>query len=296
MTALLDRIVADPLLVGAAVPLIVGLVVAAVAHVAVGRRGGLAMLGALAAFLLVFALIEGLPPFSAVTAKQKLFWLACIGGGAGLVAGVTGRGSTLERALLVLLPAAGLLWLGERQWLRGPDTGFVVASLALWLGAAAILLRLRATGPAVHGFAGGVQLAVAAIGLALIALIGASASLATLAGALAAGLGGVLLVDYLAFLVAGRTSGLGAVGRLGVAAPLLFVAAILVLFGDGISLFAIAALALVFLSGRIPLRFGIGGMRLARAAEPVRATLLALLPAAVAVGIALLEAALTDQR
>ena len=291
MSPLLDSIAADPRLVGAALPFGSGFVIAAMLRITLRRRrGDLAMLGALVAFLLVYALIEGLPPLLAVTAKQKLFWLACAGGVAGLAAGAGARSGVLERSLLVLLPAAGLLWLGERQWLRGPETGFAVAALALWLGSAAILLRLRATGTAGNGFAAGAQLVVAAAGLALVALIGASASLATLAGALAAGLGGVLALDYLVFLAAGRPTALGAAGRLGVAAPLCWIAAILVLYGDGVSPVAVALLSLVFLSGRIPLRIGRASAWLTRAGEPVRATLLAAIPAALAVGVALLQA------
>jgi hypothetical protein len=289
MNNVIDAIVADPRLIGAAFPFATGLVVAALLRAGFGRRmGGVAALGALIAFLLVYALIEGLPPIFAVTAKQKLFWLAVLGGIAGCLAGMGRRGGASERALLVLLPAAGVLWLGERQWLRGPDTVFVVVSAILWLAGAGILLRLRVTGTAAQGFAGGVQLVVAAIGLALVALVGASASLATLAGALAAGLGGVLLLDYILLVGWGTAGGLGSVGRLGVALPLIFIAAILVLFSEGVSAIAVALLSLVFLSGRIPLRIVRGSSRFARALEPVQAGVLAAIPAAIAVGVALL--------
>lgn len=292
---MIDAIVADPRLVGAVVPLGVGLLTAALLQVGGARRGsGFAMVGAWLALLLVYVLIEGLPPLFAVTAKQKLFWLAVAGGIAGMAAQSGHRGA-VERVLLVLLPAAGVLWLGERQWLRGPDTGFVVVSTVLWLGGAAILLRLRATGSAAHGFAGGAQLVVAAIGLALVALIGASASLATLAGAIAAGVGGVLLLDYGIFLATGSSTGLGPIGRLGVAMPLVLVAAILVLFAADVSDIAVALLSLVFLSGRIALRFGgrASRSRWARMAEPVRVTVVAAIPAAIAVGVALFQADMT---
>ena len=92
------------------------------------------------------------------------------------------------------------------------------------------------------------------------------------------------------WLAAGRPTALGAAGRLGVAAPLCWIAAILVLYGDGVSPVAVALLSLVFLSGRIPLRIGRASARLTRAGEPVRAALLAAIPAALAVGVALLQA------
>ena len=293
MTTLIDAVVADPLLVAAALPLATGVVVAALVRLIVDSRyGGLATAGALLAFLLVFLLSEGVPPLIAVTAKQKLFWLAVAGGIAGAVAW-TGRRAAIERALLVLLPAIGLIWLGERQWAREPGTGFVLLSLCLWAGTAAVGLRLRVTRAAGHGFTGGVQLVVAAAALSVIALIGASASLATLTGALAAGLGGVLLINYLAFLSNRIPAGLGPIGRLGLLTPLGTIAAILVLFVDGVSLIAVALVALIFLSGRIPLWTGSGAMRLAPVLEPVRATFLALVLATLAIGVALLEADMT---
>jgi hypothetical protein len=286
-------IVADPRLVGVAVPLAVGLVIAAILRLLAGReRGAPAMLGAPLAFLLVYLLIEGLPPLLAVTAKQKLFWLA----GAGALLGSAMQAApndALDRALLVLVPAIGLLWLGERQWLRGPETGFVVLSALLWLGAAAILLRLRATNMAAQGLGGGVRTVVAAAGLACVALLGGSVSLATLAGALAAGLGGVLLLDYAMLLAGHRPFGLDAIGRIGAALPLMFLAAILVLFGDGVSAIAVALLGFVFVSGRIPVWAGRGAQGPGPALEPVRAALLALLPAALAAAVAWLQADLT---
>lgn len=293
MDGLIAMIVADPRLVGAVVPLVIGFIVAVILRLASGRgRGGLSMLGAPLAFLLVYLLIEGLPPLLAVSAKQKLFWLAACAALLGIVL-QSARNNALDRALLVLAPAAGLLWLGERQWLRGPDAGFAVLSVLLWLGAATILLRLRATNMAVQGLGGGTQLVVAAAGLAIVLLLGASASLATLAGALAAGLGGVLLLDYVLLLAGHRPFGLGAVGRYGVALPLLFIAAIPVLFDDGVSAIAVALLGLVFVSGRIPIWTGRGAGGPLPALEPVRAALLALLPAALAVAVAWLQADLT---
>lgn len=288
-----DTIVADPRLIGAAMPFAVGLLVGGTMRLAAaGRRAGLALLGATGAFLLVYLLIESQPPLLAVTAKQKLFWLALAGALLGIVV-QAGRNNALDRALLVVAPAVGLIWFGERQWLRGPDTVFVLLSLALWFGAAAILLRLRATNAAAQGLGGGARLVAAAIGLSLVALLGASASLATLASALAAGLGGVMLIDYALLLRGRRPPGLGAIGRLGVALPLLFLAVIPVLFDDGVSIVAVALLGLVFVSGRLPVWRGRGANGLPPALEPVRAALLAILPAALAVAVAWLQADLT---
>ena len=98
MNNVIDAIVADPRLIGAAFPLVTGLAVAALLRAGFGRRmGGVAALGALIAFLLVYALIEGLPPIFAVTAKQKLFWLAVLGGIAGCLAGMGRRGGAPRR-------------------------------------------------------------------------------------------------------------------------------------------------------------------------------------------------------
>jgi hypothetical protein len=231
------------------------------------------------------------PPLVAVTAKQKLFWLAIVGGAVGTAIASAGRAGAVERASLIALPMLGLFWLGARQWLSGPETGFAVLSVLIGLGGAAILLRLRATSSAGLGFAGGVQAVIFAAGLSIISLVAASMSLAILAGALAAGLGGVLLLDYIVCLTNGAATALGPVGRLGIVGTAIFVAAVLVLYTEGASVIAVAVLALVFVSGRIPVHLGRFGPARARIRAPLRAGLLAAIPAAMAVAIALLQAA-----
>ena len=289
-----EILVANPLLTGAALPFVVGLANAALVRAVARRRiASLAMLGALAAFLVIYLVIQGAPPLLPVTATQKLFWLTLAGGVAGVAVLRRRRAGAFERAVLVLLPAAGVLWLGENQWLRGPGTGFVILSIMVWLVGAAILLRLRATDRTANGFAGGAQTVVAAAGLALITLAGGLAPLAILAGALAAGLGGVLLLDYAVFLFKGGSSGLGPVGRLAIAFPLIMLATILVLVSDGVSYVAVAVLSLVFLSGRILLRLDRERKLFARIGEPIWAVVLAAIPAVVAISIAALQADLT---
>lgn len=295
LDGIVETLVANPLLAGAALPFAVSLVNAALLRVVARRRiASLAMLGALAAFLVVYLVIQGVPQLSPVTATQKLFWLTLAGGVAGVVVLKRRRAGAFERAVLVLLPAAGILWLGAHQWLREPDTGFVILSIMVWLVGAAILLRLRATDRTANGFAGGAQTVVAAAGLALVTLAGGVAPLAILSGALAAGLGGVLLFDYAVFLLNGGPSGLGPVGRLAITFPLIMLAAILVLFSDGVSYVAVAVLSLVFLSGRILLRLDRERKLFARLGEPIWAMVLAAIPAVVAISVAALQANLTS--
>ena len=135
----------------------------------------------------------------------------------------------------------------------------------------------------------GVQILVASAGVAVVALIGASASLAQISGGLAAAMGGVLVLAFGALVVFGSRYGFGALGVFGAGGALLAIAYALVLFTEGVSLWALAVLSLVFLTDLVPLKVRVGGTMVRRALQPVALTIVAAVPTAIAVGLAFIS-------
>jgi hypothetical protein len=177
----MNNLFISALLQSAVVPLSAALIASALF-----RRRGMAGAGALIGFLAAFVAILGLPSFPPVGSMQRLAVMAL----AALLAGVAaeaGRAAPRRLAQVALLSlAAGLVWLA---W---PRLG---GGLAVWLrlaavgAAGALLLARLATGETVAVAA---AMTAMAVGISGVALVGDSASVAQLAGALAAGLVGVL--------------------------------------------------------------------------------------------------------
>ena len=183
-----------------------------------GRRAGLLLVAIGLGFLAGFIAIESVPPVVPVTAKQKLFFVA-----AGLLIGGAildwrdseGRlGDNKVRWVLQwLIPVLMLGWLTVRLW-ENPDLRLVLEFASLLAASTFVLWRLRrqhdagALGP-------GVQLLFGAVGLSVVSVIGASASLAMLGSSLAAATGGVLAFVYIVSVAQGRVTGFGAMPQSG---------------------------------------------------------------------------------
>ncbi len=245
------------------------------------------MLAAGIGFLVAFVLVEGLPAPVATAAKQKVFFIALLGLIAGLLLDASSqRRVTGERVVILLLPLLALSWMALRLLSFGIAFDVVLSLVLLWLASVVILWRALHSGERGGTLVPGVQLLVSSIGLSVVALLGASASLAQLTAGLAAATGGVLLVAFLTLAVTGQKFGFGATGAFGGVGALLAISYVLVLFTEGVSLWAMAMLALVFLTDMVPARARFGGAVVRRAMQPVVLTVIATIPAAVAVGIA----------
>ena len=246
---------------------------------------------AVAGILAAYWWIEKLPPVLPVTGKQKLFYFIVLL----LVAGWAIDGpqrrqrkmSGFGRLAWLGLPALALIWLAWRPLLAGPDGQLLIEMAVLWLAAVLVHWRLRGQERA-GALVGGVQVLVAAIGLAIVALIGASASLGALAGAVAAAMGGVLLWLYVMVVAHDERFGFGALGWLASAGVLLFIGDLLVLFAPDVNRWSLALLLLVFLADKVPAgRRSRGAM--GRAMNPVVLTMIAAVPVVAAVGLAMLS-------
>ena len=245
-------------------------------------RNAVAAIGA--GFIVGFLFIEDVPPVPPVTAKQKLFFAAAVLLVAGIVLEAAGVARRWARVVQWLAPAVVLAWLTARLWGR-PDVRLVLEFGALLVASAFVLWRLRgASGAGALG--PGTQLLVAAAGFSVIAVVGGSASLAMLASSIAAATGGVLAWAYGASLMRNETVEFGAAGWLGAGGALTTLVATTVLFTEGVNRWALAVLLLVFLADRVPVPLP-GGMA-GRVLRPVALGVVAAIPAAVAVGIAVL--------
>lgn len=141
-------------------------------------------------FLVGFLLILGTPARWPLSSSEKLFAIAAFATVLGLALDLSGESPPVTRLLAGVLPPAALTWVG---WSRivGQDWIDIATLAAVTLGGGFVLTRLGGTGPQATESA--VKLTIACIALALVAVIGASASLGQLAGALAAATAGFLV-------------------------------------------------------------------------------------------------------
>jgi len=274
---------ADPRVQSTVVPFAVAAAVAGVARAAAGTRAeAWAALAVIAGFAAAYALILGAPPLPPRSSAHKIAYL-------GAAAAALGLGLDLARARppLVRLVAAGgagaaALWLlGARLDLDDPAT---LLWPALPLVAAWLVVMLRLDSQAGAGLTAAVVIMVAAAALALVALLGRSASISQLAAALAAAMAGLALWNWPVARIAGGRAATFAGGAL-----LLALASQALLFTEA----AAAALAVLLLvpfadrpAGWLLARLVAPGGRIGQALAPVVLALAAAVPAAVAVAIA----------
>ncbi len=235
-------------------------------------------------FLIGFLFIEELPPLPPVTAKQKLFFVAVALLLLGIFFDAGGIGRRTAVRLQWLVPLVILAWLAWRL-LGDPDLRFAGEFIALFAASGFVLWRLRRAGDG-GALGPGTQLLVAAAGFSVIAVVGGSASLGMLASSVAAATGAVLVWAYGASVLRDTKLGFGAAGWLGGGGTLMTVAATTVLFTEGVNRIALAVLLLVFLADQVPLPVP-GGLA-GRVVRPVALGIVAAIPAAAAVAIAVL--------
>lgn len=277
MDALNDPFVQSSLLPLAAGGAAVGLLRLAGGAVA-GRRlatGGIAL-----AFLAVFAFVVGVPAFPPPSSLGRLFWCVV----AGLILALAGDAAGVKGAKASAL--TGVWLLASLLWLVLPALGPVVEILKLLplLAAGAWVAFGRLPGGGAGPVTAGAVLLALALAVGGTALVGSSASLAQAALALAAATGGYLLWNW---PVERHVWGLS--GRVGFGALLLLTGA-LVHFTQAraeVLLLALPAFFVDRLRGRLPTP----DTALGRAFGTAALTILAIIPAAAAIGAAYLIAA-----
>lgn len=278
----MSELLQDPFVQSSVLPLLVGLVLVGVLHL---LRRSLAAAGIAAGFLAVFALVIGLPALPPPSSMGKLFWTSAAGLLLGIVADVAGVRGRVASVVLAVWLAASLLWIA----LPALDSAAAVVSVLVLLGTAAWVAFARGSEP--HGFephgsetvesptAPAATLLALALAVGGTALIGSSASIAQMALALAASAGAFLLWNWPV-----ERHGWGLSGRVATGIALLL-AAVLALFTQtqaAVLLLALPAL----LAGRVRRVIPRGDGLIGRAASAAAVTMVAVLPALVAIGAA----------
>lgn len=263
----------DPFVQSSVLPLLAGLLAVGALH-AVARR--LAAAGIGAAFLVIYALVVGVPDLPPPSSMGKLFWASVAGvilGAGADAAGLRGRAGS---ALVALWLAASLAWIALPV-LDSPAAGLTLLVLiagGVWVTVAPAADRTP-DGPTAA--------AVLALALAVggTALIGSSASVAQMALALAAATGGFLLWNWPVERHAWGVSGQAAAGLA------VLLAGVLALFTQAQAPVLLLALPAA-LAGRVRRRLPVPASAAGRAMVAAAVTAIAVLPALVAVGAAFL--------
>lgn len=289
----LGQAVATPFLAAAILTLAIRLAFG----VALGAR--LAVAGAVLGFLAAVANMQGIQAFPPPASVPKIFYIVAIGGAIGLAVDLLGATRKAGHALAFVIPLAALAWLAERRLGGAMSPGFF-ANLAVSF-AASILIYWRVAAAArgsaetVNHAAGlfpAIQVLVAASGLGILAVMGASAGLSAMSIALAASAGGYLAVSGLFYLGGRAPFRFDATGAFGIAGALLAIGYVIVLFNEGASRVALAVLLLVFVAdiAARPIALGakLGDGMAARIAQPFFYLALVAVPAALAVAYAYL--------
>lgn len=281
----MDALSLDPTLLGHPLtrtfilPLVVALLAGGLL-LAIGARR-VAVLGIVLGFLAAYVAIRGVPAFPPGSAEHRLVYLV-LGGG---VLGALFDGLRPGRAVQWwLIGCAALVGVGWIAWPRvvGASAPVVIMAAGAVAWSMVILGRLEAAGE--RGTVAPVMLLVAALGMAPLALDGASAAFAQLAGALAAAAGGFMLWNWptprMPFGRAGVLGGENALVLLGVSLA----------FHTSASVPALVMLGGVFFADAVAERVPVGRGLVQRLLAPVVLALVALVPAVAAFGLARLLA------
>ncbi len=294
----MERLLQDPIVLGIVVPFVVSFVLSAVLRLALGPimgpRYAVAAVGL--AFLMTYWVVLGIPMFPPQASIQKVFYLAGLAWVVGLIIDVTRTERAMGHLLSYVFPLMALLWLGWRLITGGASAGDVTAMIVLYAAAILVFWRVAATARSAdvetdsrHALSPVILVMVAALASGLIALNGASASLAQLALALSLAAGGHLLWHYIAYMRQGPPFIFGATGAFGAAGILLVLIDVMTLFVGRVSRWALLIVALVFVADVVVRRIAFEGSW-ARWLNPVLYGALVALPAIAAVAVATMTA------
>jgi hypothetical protein len=188
-------LLSDPLVQTAGLPLGLSFLVGGLMRVLLGpgRGAALAALGIPLGLLAAYVAILGTPPLEPRGAQQKLFHIVVLAAALGALIAWSGRGGGRPVAVLVLAVTAAEAWLFEAR-LRSGTFAQLWPLAAVWVGTLFAADRLARAGASDRDAP--VMLLVAALGLGVVALLGASASYGQLGFALAAATGGFLLWNW----------------------------------------------------------------------------------------------------
>lgn len=267
----------------AVVPLVAGVAATGLLRGVGGQAGGkrLATAGIGVAFLATFALIIGLPAFPPPSSLGKLFWGAAAGLALGGVADALALGERKAAIAVAVWLLASLTWIALPALTGWADTGVAVPLLAVgaWIACRRAPRRQGEDGPT----APAAVLLALALAIGGTALIGSSAAVAQMAFGLAAATGGFLLWNWPVERHAWGVSGQIASGFA------LLLAAVLAFFTEAraeVLLLALPALFAPAIVAVVDHRLPLPDSRVGRALGVVAMTVLAVVPALAAIGVA----------
>lgn len=269
----------DLLLRSAVIPFAVAAMGAGLLRLVVGARRGplIAAAGITAGFLTGFILVLGMPARWPLSAVEKVFVLAAIGSFLGIALDLTRAPTRTVRLAAILVPAAGLIWIGWSRLLVPDWTDIAVLATTAILGGVVVALLPARDEKATDA---AVKLTVAAGALALVAVIGASASFGQIAGVLAAATAG-----FLVWLWPRPRFPFGATAALGAGGTFVALTGAIAVFTNAPKA-ALALLFLVFFADLALARFRARSRGARRALRPILVGLVAAIPASAAIGLA----------
>lgn len=189
----MSDLLANPAVQSGALPFLTALVVAALLGFSGAAPSRFAGLAVLAGFLVAYVITIGLPPLPPKSSGQKIAYLALLGGLTGFTLQLAQVHSGRRALVGLIVSALAISWLGWRKLAAGPSPDHVTMALIL-VGAAIALFTTERQSE--DGADKTVPLLVVSFAFAGIAFYGASASMAQNAGALAAALGGLLILNW----------------------------------------------------------------------------------------------------
>jgi len=267
-----------------ALPLFVGLILAAVIHFSPLKASALTIVATLGVLVLYY-LLEGFPPLPPVSSKHKIPYLLVVIGCLGAAVGL--RHKVALPAISVGLGLIALGWIGQRKISSDPLQAEILLALLPVLGLGISTSAPRAYRADLFLWPGAVL--SLAIGGSLVSVLGGYIGLAQMLGACAALTGGYLIVSFVRVKLMGRdasgthTEGANWMLLATVAVVLISIA----LFASKLSPMAFAVLCLIFVAPFAAARH----LKMAAWYGPIVMGVYALVPAILAIGIAWLNAA-----
>lgn len=191
-SATMSELLAHPAVQSGALPFAVSLCLAAVLGFSKAASARFAGMAAGIGFLTGYIVTFGWPPLLPIASGQKIAFIAALGMVLGVVADRTAR----THAVLGLgAMVAATLWLGWRKVAAAPSLDHLGTALIVAAGAVA-LFATRARAQDQDDLSKTVPLLVVSLAFSVIAFFGASASIAQNAAALAAALGGLMVLNW----------------------------------------------------------------------------------------------------
>lgn len=272
----MENLLANPAVQAVIVPFIAAAFAAGILRLLGGSARGVAIAGAAVGIGLLAGHVAqfGEPQMIPRASSQKIFHITAVATFVGMVVDLAFFGRSVRQFLAVAGAVVAALWIAENR-LGSADAVFVVTLiLGIFVGAG-VLLRLEQANRA--GLDGIAVLAMAALGLGVVALLANSASVASLAFALAAGCAGFAVWNW---PVSRWPAGASVLFAGGIAWVALAIVALLFTHASPI---ALAATAGAFLADPIVRRLGLAGAGWAR---PVAIAVAAAIPVLAGIGLA----------